>query len=272
MTHRLARAKRKHESCVSQWLCAFVLSRGHPCSARMVGTVLNVAGILVGGTVGLARRKPLTAANESFFKVVLGAFTVWYGLRLTWLSISDGSFGLALKHLLVIIVALMLGKLTGHFLRLQKLSNKIGRDARELMSSQGDFSAGVKACAALFCAAPLGIVGAIVDGLQASYFAPLAIKAVIDGLATMGFVKMFGWSPMLSAFPVLAFQGSIWLACRYLAQPFLAAHGLIRPICGAAGLLIFSVALVILGIKKIELADYVPSLIFAPILGWLFLS
>ncbi len=242
----------------------------------MVGTVLNVAGILIGGVVGLVRRKPLSAGNESFFKVALGVFTVWFGLRLTWLSAKvtwqspAGSFVLVLKLLLVIVVALMVGKLTGHFLRLQKLSNKLGRDARELMSGAGGFSAGVKACSALFCAAPLGIIGAVVEGLQ-PYFGPLAIKAVMDGLATMGFVKMFGWSPMLSALPVLALQGSIWLVCHYFALPFLAAHGLVQAVNGTAGLLIFSVALVILGLKKLELADYLPSLILAPLLGWLFL-
>ena len=57
----------------------------------MIGTALNVAGILVGGLAGLARRKPLSPANESFFKVALGAFTVFYGLRLTWMSLN-GSF------------------------------------------------------------------------------------------------------------------------------------------------------------------------------------
>jgi uncharacterized membrane protein YqgA involved in biofilm formation len=32
------------------------------------------------------------------------------------------------------------------------------------------------------------------------------------------------------------------------------------------GLLVFSVALVLLNIKKVELADYLPSLLFAPLL------
>ena len=32
--------------------------------------------------------------------------------------------------------------------------------------------------------------------------------------------------------------------------------------------MVFSVALVILELKKIELADYLPSLAFAPLLAW----
>jgi len=58
----------------------------------MIGTILNVAGILIGGLLGLARRKPLSAASEAYFKVILGAFTVFYGLRLSWISISGSAY------------------------------------------------------------------------------------------------------------------------------------------------------------------------------------
>ena len=96
----------------------------------MIGAALNVAGILIGGFVGLAWRKRLTAANESYVKVALGAFTVFYGLRLTWLSLN-GSIPQILKQLLIAVLALMLGKMTGRVLRLQQMSNRLGRDARE---------------------------------------------------------------------------------------------------------------------------------------------
>jgi len=36
-----------------------------------------------------------------------------------------------------------------------------------------------------------------------------------------------------------------------------------------AGLLIFSVALLILEVRRVEVADYLPSLFFAPLLAWL---
>src|SRR5438094_5972929 len=90
-------------------------------SSRMLGTILNVSGILIGGIIGLLRKKPLPPRTESFFKVALGAFTVFYGLRLTWLSLN-GAFPHVLKQLLVAILAMMLGRILGHLLRLQKLS------------------------------------------------------------------------------------------------------------------------------------------------------
>jgi uncharacterized protein len=238
----------------------------------MAGTVLNVLGILIGAVTGLVRRAPFSAANESFFKVILAVFTVWYGLRLTWLSFN-GPFLHILRQLLIVVVALMLGKLTGHFFRLQKLSNSLGRYASHAISQAkpgtGFSGEGFKASAALLCAAPLGLLGALVDGLQ-GYLGPLAIKAVIDGLATMGFVRIFGWGALLAAVPVFAFQGSISLVALFFLKPLLQGPGLLDALDGAAGLLIFSVSLVILGLKKLALADYLPSLVFAPLLARLF--
>jgi uncharacterized protein len=237
----------------------------------MIGTALNVAGILIGGLVGLTRRKPLSPAKESFFKVALGVFAVFYGLRLTCFSL-EWSFPRILKQLLIAVLAMMLGKVTGRLLHLQKMSNRLGQAARERIAatSPGDprrLSDGFKTCAALFCAAPLAILGSVQDGLSGYYY-PLAVKAVMDGLATMGFVWVFGWGVMIAALPVLAFQGTITLVCAQYLKPFLAAHGLVDSVNAVGGLLVFCVALVILGLKKIELADYLPSLAFAALLAW----
>lgn len=239
----------------------------------MFGTILNVAGILLGGIIGLTRRKPLAPAAEGYFKLALGALTVFYGLRLSWGSFH-GSLLQILKQLLIVILALMLGKLTGQLLRLQKLSNRLGRHARELIQNARPddpqrAGAGFKTCAALFCAAPLGALGALQDGLTSpGYFYPLAIKGVIDGLAAMGLVRLFGWGVMLAALPVLAFQGTLTL-CAQSLEPFLRLHGLADSINATGGLLVFCVALVMLNLKRIELADYLPSLLFAPLLTWL---
>jgi len=239
---------------------------------KMIGTILNVAGILIGGTIGMTRRKPLSPAAEAYLKVTLSALTVFFGLRLTWQSFN-GSFPEILKQLGIVLLALIVGRLVGRLLHLQKLSNGLGRRARgwiEKAKPEEPQRAGFgfKTCAVLFCAAPLGWLGAVQDGLS-SYPYPLAIKAVVDGLATMGFVGMFGGGILLAAVPVLALQGTLTLLCAHLLGPFLSAHGLVDSVNAVGGLLVFSVALVMLGLKRIELADYLPSLAFAPLLTWL---
>jgi uncharacterized membrane protein YqgA involved in biofilm formation len=204
--------------------------------------------------------------------VLLGAFTVFYGLRLSWISLH-GSFAQVLKQIGIAVLALILGRLTGHLTHLQSISNQFGQFARERIAAvaggerpaSGD---GFQVCAALFCAAPLGIVGSIQDGL-AGYAYPLAIKAVMEGLAAMGFVALFGGSVLLSVIPVLALQGSIALLCAQFLRPFLTELSLLDSVNIVGGLLVFSVALVILELKKVELANYLPSLIFAPVITWI---
>jgi len=239
---------------------------------RVTGAILNATGIVVGGLFGLARRTPLSPQAQAFFKLALGVATVFYGLRLTWLSVN-GPFLLILKQLAIALLSIMLGKLTGKLLRFQNASNRLGQYARKLIEQTrpGDpqrFHNGLNACAILFCAAPLGFLGAVQDGLS-GYFYPLAIKAVMDGLAMMAFVRLFLWGGMLSALPVLVLQGAITLVCAIHLEPFLRAHDLLDSVNAVGGLIVCTVSLVVLDVRKVELADFLPSLAVAPLLTWI---
>ncbi len=235
----------------------------------MIGVGINALGIVVGGIVGLTRKKPLTAANESLFKVAMGASTVFLGLQLTWQNLN-GSIGAFFKQLLIVLISMSLGKLIGKLLHLQKLSNSIGRYATSKMAESNSgkkFSDGFVVCALLSCASPLAFFASVHEGLNG--FAPaFVVKAIMDGLAAFAFVSVFGWGVLLAAIPVVAFQGTIFLFIRSLA-PMLEQRGLVDSILATNGLLIFCVALIILNLKKIELTDYLPSLAIAPLITWL---
>ncbi len=239
----------------------------------MTGAFLNALGILFGGLFGLALRQPLSLRLQIFLRSALGAFTVFSGLCLVWLSIN-GNFFSALKQIFIVGLALVVGNMLGKLFGFQKISNRLGRFAGKIIAS-GQSGAprkvgdGFNACAVLFCAAPLGLVGAVADGLS-NYFYLLAVKAIMDGLATLGFVKNFGWPTALSAFPVLLFLGAITSACQFYAKPWLEPHGLIDSINAVAGLIACSVALVIFEVRRVELANFLPSLVVAPLLAWLF--
>jgi uncharacterized membrane protein YqgA involved in biofilm formation len=241
-------------------------------SQALLGTFLNVAAIVIGGLAGLIIRKHPSASAQSSLKVILGALTVYFGLRLTWLNIN-GSLGHSLKQIGIVMLALMLGNLLGKLLHLQKASNRIGQLTRDRMAratpeNPERFNDGFMVCSLLFCEAPLGILGSIHNGLQEDYFFPLGIKAVMDGLATMSFAALFGWGVLLSAVPVLIFQGTITLLCLHSLAPFLRAHGLVDSVNATGGLLIFCVSLLIFEVRKVPVTDYLPSLIFAPLLTW----
>jgi hypothetical protein len=232
---------------------------------RVIGAFLNALGILLGALPGLVRRPPLTARTQNYCRSALGAFTAFCGLQLVWLNIG-GSFTSVLKQLFLALLAIVLGSLLGKILGLQNISNRLGRHAAKLIAT-GQPTGGFTAATILFCAAPLGILGAVTDGL-AGYFFPLALKAVMDGLATMSFVKQFRWPVALAAVPVFFFLNGVARAVHAFALPWLEAHGLVPAVNTAAGLVICATALVVLEIRRVELANYLPALAIAPLLGW----
>jgi uncharacterized membrane protein YqgA involved in biofilm formation len=65
------------------------------------------------------------------------------------------------------------------------------------------------------------------------------------------------------------YQGTLTLLARWL-EPHLQNQMLIDSINATGGMLVFCIALIILELKKIELANYLPSLAFAPLLTWWF--
>jgi len=53
------------------------------------------------------------------------------------------------------------------------------------------------------------------------------------------------------------------------AEPFLRLHGLLDSVNAVGGLIVCTVGLVIFEFKKVELADFLPSLVVAPLITWL---
>ena len=239
----------------------------------MIGAFLNALGILAGALTGLTQRQPFSARVQHFFRSALGAFAVFLGLKLVWLSIN-GTFESGLKQIFLAALAIVLGNWLGKLLGVQKFSNRVGRHAGSLLNAAqknppGKAADGLTAVTILFCAAPLGIIGAVADGLT-YYFYLLALKAVMDGLAMTSFVKMFRWPVALTAVPVLAFLDGITLATHFYAAPYLEAQHWIDSVNVVAGFITCATALVIFEVRRVELANYLPALALAPLLARFF--
>lgn len=234
----------------------------------MVGTLVNVAAIVVGAAVGLGIRKDLSPRHQLFLKTLLGVLAIYTGFRMTWHSVG-GSVGRVLAQLGVALLALVLGNLIGKALGLQKQSNKLGKYARDRFSqarSRGRPEAGdgFVTASILFCVGPMAVLGALQEGLQNDPRI-LLIKAAMDGMAAFAFVRVFGPGVMLSALPVLAYQGTLTLGARAL-RPMLDHPATWDGVSAVGGLLVASTSLVILDVRKVPLADYLPALLVGPIL------
>ena len=125
-----------------------------------IGAFLNAIGILLGGLLGLVLRKPPSLRAQVFLRSALGVATVFFGLRLVYEN-TGGTFLSILKQLALALAGVVLGFWIGKILRLQKISNRVGRIAGNTIAAAQknpapSAAAGFNACAILFCAAPLG--------------------------------------------------------------------------------------------------------------------
>lgn len=236
------------------------------------GACLNAIGILLGALIGLARETPLSLRNQLLLRNAIGVANFLLGAQLIYLSIG-GTVLSCLKQIFIAILAVIVGFWVGKLFRFQRMSNYLGHlagnaiVAAQKMPGQnpGD---GFNACAILFCAAPLGLIGAVTDGLS-GYFYLLAVKAVMDAMAMTGFVRLFKWPSALSAVPVFVFFSAISMAVQFYVVPHLSSPGL-NSVSATAGLLACIVTIVIFEVRKVPLANYLPALAVAPLLTKLF--
>ncbi len=234
----------------------------------MIGTLINTVAILAGGFLGLRASQQFSARTQTNIKLVLAAFTIWVGLSMVWQGIG-GSFGGVVKQLGIAMLALVLGNGLGMALHLQAGLNKLGQYAKQRIASASPtndnrFSEGFITCTLLFCVGPMAILGSLEDGTTGK-FRILAIKSAMDGLAAMGFAATFGPGVLLAALPVFAYQGTLTLLANALANQ-LNDPLLLNSIRVAGGLVVMCIAVVILGLRQVPLANYLPSLVVAPLL------
>jgi hypothetical protein len=238
----------------------------------MTGTLINAGAVLLGSGAGLAFSKSLRPHIEVRLRRLLGALVIYAGFSTTWKSLGKTGLSHVPKEIGIILLALVVGNAIGMAFHLQDGMNRVGQYAKKLLTNAGPknenrFSEGFVTATLLFCVGPMAIVGAIEDGISHNYKI-LELKALMDGLTSFAFAKTFGPGVMFSAIPVLAYQGTITLVARAL-EPFLQEHPeLLYSISASGGLLVVCISVVILEIRKVPLANYLPALAVAPLLAW----
>ena len=244
----------------------------------MFGTLINVMAIVAGGLAGRAMTWQPSTYVQKRLRVLLGALVLAFGFYGIGRSF-EGSLGRMLAQFAVAVGAMVLGRLLGRALGLQRRLNGIGRRATALLSEAAagkrpGFGDAFVACAGLFCLTPLAVIGSVPDGLRED-FQLLAVKGAMEGLAAWAMIRSLGWGALAAALPVLAFQGTLTLIVRSLA-PEMASHSMAAVLGITAGLMATSVAMLVLEIHRalrsrpVDVADYLPSLLVAPLLArWL---
>ena len=230
------------------------------------GTVVNVITVVLGSLVGLALGSRLGERTTSTVTDVLGLFT----LVIAASSIAP-LFGEVLQQavghgavMVVVLLALMAGALTGSALRVEDRLEDIGHWARRRFGADGDsrFVNGFVTATLVFCVGPLTILGSLSDGLGRGAD-QIFVKAVLDGFASIAFAASLGIGVLASAVGVLVIQGGITLVGFLLGDVIPPAQ--VEALTVAGGIILMGLGIRLLGLKDIKVADLLPALVYAPL-------
>lgn len=224
----------------------------------MTGTVINIFTVFIGSILGLLIRSKIPENYKTIILQAIGLLTLVIGLQMA----------LNTEEILILMFSLLIGAIVGQFLKINDKIEVFASLLKKKFASKNDkyFSEGFITASIIFCVGPMTILGALNDGLKGDYEL-LAIKSILDGFTSIALTASFGLGVMFSIITIFVIQGGISFFAAY-ADTFLSDF-MIAEMTAVGGILIIAIGLVILDLKKINVANFLPALIFSPLFIYL---
>ncbi len=219
----------------------------------LLGTLANVAAIVLGTLLGLALKQRLPDRINTIAMQGLGLVTMLIGIKMV--TTAD--------NVLVVLVSMVIGAVVGELLQIEQRLDRFGSKIEARLSKErGAFTKAFVTSTLLYCVGPLAILGSLQDGLQGDY-SILLTKSGLDGVASVAFASTLGVGVLFSTLPVGVYQGGITVAASLL-QPYLSSS-IINAMTATGGLLILGIGLNILKISQIRVANLLPAILVAAV-------
>lgn len=217
----------------------------------MIGTLVNVAAILIGSTLGCAFKRSLNEKQAHILMQAMGLSALSLGVYSVVSNMGESTAPV------LFIAALAIGGFIGQSLDLDARIEQLGSRFKKLGNMEGLVTAVL-----LFCVGTLSILGPIESALNNNY-TYLFTNASLDFVTSMVLASTFGVSIVFSAGILFVWQGSIYLAATALA-PFM-TDALMTEIGIVGGILIMSTGLNILKVTDIKTINLMPALLVPPV-------
>lgn len=236
-----------------------------------VGTAVNVLAVLVGAVLGRLLGNRLPTRTRELVTDGLGLVTLLIA-AVSAMAILEPELADEVGDsapMLIVLGAVLLGGITGSLLRLEERVESFGGWLQQALAGETSsaerhrFIEGFVVSSLIFCTGPLTILGALNDGLG-NGADQLFLKSALDGFAAIAFAAAFGWGVAASIVTVIVVQGSLTVVGVLLGDVLPDAH--LAAITATGGLLLVGIALRLLRIREIPVADLLPALVVAPAL------
>ncbi len=227
----------------------------------MTGTIINVITVVIGGTLGTFLGARLPEKMRETVMHGLGLLTFVIGLQMA----------LSSRNVLIVMASILFGGVIGEMLGIQNGLDALGKNLEARFARGGEagkFTRGFVTASLVFCIGPLAILGSIQDGLLGDYNL-LAIKSTLDGFAGLAFASTLGIGVAFAALSVFVYQGGISVVSMLLGSA-LGSVARDTPwvieMSATGGVLIMGIALLLLDLKQVRIANLLPAVLIAPLM------
>ena len=228
-----------------------------------MGTLLNVAGIVLGGILGRLCGRFLKERYQDSLNKACGVCVLFIGIAgaMEGLMRVEGA-SLVSGRSMFVVSCLALGALLGELLNLEDKFERFGEwlKVKSGNGSEKRFVEGFVTASLTVCIGAMAIVGAIEDGIFGDY-SILATKAVLDLIIILVMTCSMGKGCAFSAIPVAVLQGGVTLLAR-LFRPLMTDAALAN-LSLIGSILIFCVGLNLVWGKRIRVANLLPAVVLA---------
>ncbi len=222
----------------------------------MLGVIVNVITVILGSVIGLMLKKGIPEKVSTASMIGLGACTLYIGI----------SGSLCGENALILIASVVLGVITGTLLNIDGAINRLASYVETRFKKDGQnvsIAQGIVTATLLFCVGSMTVTGSIQAGLTGDN-SILITKATLDFVSSMMLASSLGFGVLLSSVMVFIIQGGLVLLAGLIA-PFMST-GAINEMTCVGSILIIMIGTNLMGITKIKVADFLPAIIYAPII------
>ncbi|MBP3900793.1 MAG: DUF554 domain-containing protein [Blautia sp.] len=234
-----------------------------------LGTIINVAFIILGGTAGVLFGSRLKENIRETLLLANAVAVLFIGisgaLQQMFTAAENGT--LQSSGTMMMIAALGIGAVVGELIDLEGKIEKFGEWLKRKTGNSGDagFVGAFVTASLTVCIGAMAIVGSIEDGAAGNH-SILFAKAVLDMVIIMVMAASLGKGCIFSAIPVGILQGTV-TALAVLIRPYI-TDAAMSNLSLVGSVLIFCVGVNLIWGKKIRVANLLPSLIVA--VAWAF--
>lgn len=220
----------------------------------MKGTVVNVVSILAGSIVGLLIKSGIPEKSQNTIMQGLGMATFVIGVQMAIKS----------QNILIVILSIVSGALIGEALKIDERLQCLGDwMTKKVGNRYGNVGEGFITASLVYCVGAMAIVGAIQDGLTGDA-STLYAKSILDGVLSIVLTSSMGIGVALSSLSILVYQGGITLLAGQISNVF--SEAVVREMTAVGGVLILGIAMIIMDVKKINVANLLPAIPLAAVI------